>query len=216
MGVALLLRRSVGRGAAVRRKRAGGVGAGVALLLLRRRRRTVLAGVPDASVLSRRAQLFAVVPMSALECYPMGGYRTGPFAAPPLATGWGGFDGCSGCADCQQNSDFEGNPTFNNMGRGMYDAGVGAPQASARCVAVFGTGVRARSRPEAPRLSTPPRLLRSRVTPAVLPVFRLTRMFPCPAFALPAALSPVSLPSCKVPHRWHVGPVGSRAGAMQE
>ena len=38
-------------------------------------------------------QLFAIVPMNSLECYPMGGYRTGPFAAPPLATGWGGFDG---------------------------------------------------------------------------------------------------------------------------
>ena len=40
-------------------------------------------------------QLFAVVPLNSLDCYPMGGYRTGPFAAPPLETGWGIFDGAS-------------------------------------------------------------------------------------------------------------------------
>jgi len=68
----------------------------------------------------------------------MGGYRTGEsFAAPPLTTGWGGFDGCNGCADCQVNTDVEGQGTFKNMGKGMYTPGdlVYAPQAR-RCICV--------------------------------------------------------------------------------
>jgi hypothetical protein len=83
-------------------------------------------------------QLYAIVPMSSLQCYPMGGYRTGgSFAAPPLTTGWGGFDGCNGCADCQVNTDVEGQGTFKNMGKGMYTPGdlVYAPQAR-RCICV--------------------------------------------------------------------------------
>ena len=77
-------------------------------------------------------QLYAIVPLSSLQCYPMGGYRTGgTFAAPPLTTGWGGFDGCSGCADCAVNTDVEGQGTFKNMGKGMYTPGAlpYAPQA---------------------------------------------------------------------------------------
>ncbi|EKX47438.1 hypothetical protein GUITHDRAFT_152110 [Guillardia theta CCMP2712] len=58
--------------------------------------------------------------LTALECYPMGGYRTGPFSAPPLQTGWGSFDGCSGCTDCQENTDVEGQSTFVNMPKGSY------------------------------------------------------------------------------------------------
>jgi hypothetical protein len=38
------------------------------------------------------AQLYAIVPLSSLQCYPMGGPRTGPWSD-PLATGWGTFDG---------------------------------------------------------------------------------------------------------------------------
>ncbi len=38
------------------------------------------------------AQLYAIVPLSSLQCYPMGGARTGPWGD-PLATGWGTFDG---------------------------------------------------------------------------------------------------------------------------
>jgi hypothetical protein len=75
-------------------------------------------------------QLYAIVPMSSLQCYPMGGYR-GSFAAPPLTTGWGGFDGCSGCTDCAVNTDVEGQGNFKNMGKGMYTPGAlpYAPQA---------------------------------------------------------------------------------------
>eukprot|EP00285_Hemiselmis_virescens_P016365 CAMPEP_0173390728 /NCGR_PEP_ID=MMETSP1356-20130122/15952_1 /TAXON_ID=77927 ORGANISM="Hemiselmis virescens, Strain PCC157" /NCGR_SAMPLE_ID=MMETSP1356 /ASSEMBLY_ACC=CAM_ASM_000847 /LENGTH=70 /DNA_ID=CAMNT_0014348187 /DNA_START=22 /DNA_END=234 /DNA_ORIENTATION=- len=45
-----------------------------------------------------------LVPVQILECSP----KTNP-----EMTGWGDFDGCGGCANCQENTDVEGQSTFS-------------------------------------------------------------------------------------------------------